>query len=200
MPKLIDKLNVLVRSSIQDVLGDDVVPSRRRPPLMSRLGKEIDKEIAALREQIERALDDEEQMQADLAAMQEEAASLDQQANQALLADDEANARYFVRQMKLKQQHAAMQEADIVAHRRSTSELIQRVNELEAVVANARHQQAAAAEDSADEAADSLSARIRQVRQKLRGEPEEPVVRQETPVEDQDVDDDLARRRARLSE
>jgi phage shock protein A len=199
MPGLINKLNVLVKSSLNSVLGDespDTPLSKKTLPL-ARLGKNIDQEIAALRQQINQALDDEDRMESEIDTLQNQMAGWDEQADLALQQGDEANSRYAIRQMQLQQQRAAMLVADLAQHRRSTSELIQRVNELEALVAQARYQaQTAPAEDD-DE---SLSARLRRARQ----DASDPVPAAATPaappaVNEKAVEDDLARRRARLS-
>ncbi len=205
MPSLKDKLNALVRASVRGVLGDDPDRSRSRRPSSSRapLGKELDREIAALRERIDAALDHEEHIQAEIEGLQRQIAELDQQADDALAAGDEATARHAVRQLQLQRQHLAIYEADLAQHRQSTSELISRVNELEATVAAARQEQATAEPDESGQD-DSLSARLRQARQKATGQaeipsPSRPASKAPT-VDDDQVEDDLARRRARLSQ
>jgi phage shock protein A len=206
MTDLIDKLNVLVRSSLQSVRPEGK-PSKRRgkTPSLEHLGSDIDQEIAALRKQIDAALDDEDRMNADLKVMQSQAADWDQQADQALGRSDEASARYAIHQMQLQQQRATMLQADIEEHRRSTSELIQRVNELEALVAEARRQQQTAPPAPAPTqkpAAESLSDRMRKARLFIETQ-EMEALKNDAPPVDVDaaaVDDDLARRRARLSQ
>jgi phage shock protein A len=202
MSSLIDKLNVLVKSSVHGVLGDDSPGAKRHgaPLSQARLGKDIDREIAALRQQVDSALDDEDRMEADIQTQQRQIADWDQQADQALTKGDEATARYAVRQMQLEQRRLTMLEADLAQHRLSTSELIQRVNELEAMVAEARRQQqAASAQDTSDE---SLAARLRRARQQAaQPEAESPrLAASPDEVDERAVDDDLARRRARLSQ
>ena len=53
MPGLLDKLNTLVRSSVNSVLDD--VPGRKSSVNPARLGKDIDQEVAALRKRIDAA-------------------------------------------------------------------------------------------------------------------------------------------------
>jgi phage shock protein A len=194
---LTDKLNTLIRSSVQGVLGDVTPHSRRhdQPPL--KLGKNIDREVAALRQQIEKALDDEDRMTADIKALQRQIDDWDQQADRALAKGDEATARHAVRQMQLQQQRLTMLEAELAQHRFSTSELISRVNELEAVVAQARRQQQETDEDPAE---DTLSARLRKARQDITAQPVDTAQDVPAAVDDQAIEDDLARRRARLSQ
>lgn len=200
MPSLINKLNVLVKSNLHGVVGDDSPDARQRKkmPASVRLGKDIDREIAALRQQIDQALNDEDRMTADMEAAQRQIADLDQQADQALGRGDEANARHMIRQMQLQQQRFTIQEADLAQHRLATTELIQRVNQLEALVAEARRQSqnAPTVEEDDDE---SLSVRLRKARQQA-NEQTDTLAPKPASVDEKVVDDDLARRRARLSQ
>ena len=66
--------------------------------------------------------------------------ALDQAADNALVTGDELAARQSVQQMQRQRQQNAVLEADLESHRRATSELIERVNTLEAMVSDARSQ------------------------------------------------------------
>jgi chromosome segregation ATPase len=207
MADLMGKLNVLVRSSIQGVLRDEGKRRRKRGPVpsLSALGDDIDQEVAALRQQIDRALDDEERLVADLDALQRQSADWDDQADQALRRGDEATARHAIRQMQTLQQRATMLESDLAQHRISTSELISRVNELEALVAEARHQhqQQPPIQEQKPAPDHVLSARLRKARLFIETQEMEAIQQQPSaapPVDDRAVDDDLAQRRARLSQ
>ncbi len=193
---LTDKLNTLIRSRVQGVL-DDVNPRRRGQPL--KAGKNIDRDVAALRQQINQALDGEDRMTAEIGALQHQVADWDQQADRALTQGDEAAARHAVRQVQLLQQRQAMLEADLAQHRYSTSELISRVNELEALVAEARRPSKDVVEpENPDD--ERLSAGLSQTRPEPAAPP--PVAKPRAPavVDEQAIEDDLARRRARLSQ
>ena len=133
MSNLLDKLNVLVRSSLTS-LGGSKIPA-------ARLGKDIDSEIAALRKKIDEALATEDTMQQRLDSILKQAAGYDQQADDALKRGDESNARYAVQEMHRLEQQANMVQADLENHRRSTSDFIERVNMLEAMVSDARRDQ-----------------------------------------------------------
>jgi phage shock protein A len=193
---LTDKLNTLIRSRVQGAI-DDLNPRRRDQPL--KPGKNIDRDVAALRQRINQALDDEDRMTAEIDALQRQVADWDQQADRALTRGDEAAARHAVRQMQLVRQHQTMLEADLAQHRYATSELISRVNELEARAAEARQpsKDAVKPEDPNEE---SLSARISQARSAAAPQPR--AAKPDTPaqVDEQMIEDDLARRRARLSQ
>ncbi len=203
MSDLLSKFNVLVRSSINSVFGDE--PRRRGgPPRRDQLGDDIDQEIAALRERINRALDDEDEQAAAIDALRREVADWDQQADRALERDDEATARHAVRQMQHASQRLAMAESDLDQHRRATSELIHRVNELEALVAEARAQQSEAPAEPAAKSGpvEVLSSRLRTARLFLETQEMEALEADAPPeeVEDGAIEDDLAQRRARLSQ
>lgn len=203
MAKLLNKLNVLVRSNLPDVRGGEgsTRRSRARRPLT---GKGLDREIAALRAHIEDALAAEDKLTASLAALEREIAGWDRQADEALSKGDEATARYAVQQMQLAQRRAAMLEADREHHRRATAELISRVNELEALVVEARQSEAQAQAPAAgdDDDSESLADRLRRVREQIATQDVPAVTQASEPeeVDEQAIEDDLARRRARLSQ
>jgi phage shock protein A len=222
MTNLLNKLNVLVRSSLNSFL-DDVSgqgsPSAGRVPV-ERLGPDIDQEIAALRKRIDQALADEDTMQKRLDQLQQQIDTYDRQADAALQSGDETGARYLVQQMQHQQQLASMVQADLEQHRQSTSDLIQRVNTLDALVTDARRVQqqeqqteqtpSAPAADTQTQPERSpgaiLSNLLRDARErveKVTASPDQPAqpipISNKEKVNDTQVDDDLAKRRARLS-
>ena len=160
----------------------------------------MDREIVALRQHIDEALNEEDRMTAEIDALQRQIADWDQQADRALTAGDDATARHAVRQVQLLQQRLAMLEAELAQHRFSASELISRVNELEALVAEARRQEQTAPPADDDSAEGSLSARLRQAREETSAPQTNVKPKTPTVVDEQAVEDDLARRRARLSQ
>ena len=199
MADLISKLNVLVKSSLQGILGDS--PDRTGRRSVPSLGKDIDHEITALRRQIDSALDHEDQIKTQIEALQREAADWDRQADEALAHGDEATARYAIRQQQTKQQQTTLLEADLAQHRISASELIHRVNELEAIVTEARRQQQKSAPEAEEAPEHSLAARLRHVREMFQTQEAATITQDDMPqVDDQAVEDDLAQRRARLSQ
>lgn len=142
MSSLFKKLNTLVRASINDALGD-VMPSDSKrwvPP--GRLGKNIDGEIASLRERINEAVAHEETLKQRIDALQAEIAELDRAADAAVESGREDEARRMIARMQGVQRRAEMAESDLREHQLVTEELIQRVNLLDAVVADARRAQA----------------------------------------------------------
>jgi phage shock protein A len=194
MDDLFKKLNVLIKSSLHDVVGDD--PSRRTasPP---RLGRDIDREIAALRQRVNDAAVYEDELKARITTLEAEIARVDQQADEAVEQRREEQARYLIEQMQRAQQRLTIARADLREHQLVAQELLQRVNMLETYVAEARRQQPTAPETSAGGLADLL----RSARDKLAREPQvEPRREMKTEsVDGQAVEDDLERRRQRLS-
>src|SRR5258708_20206767 len=142
MPNLLDKLNTLVRASVNSMIDDagNKLSSARLPP--ERLGSDIDSEIAALRRKIDDALNIEDAMQAKIDSSDQQIAALDQQADDALKAGNEGTARLTVAQMQTLMQQNEMRRAALELHRRSTSHFIERVNTLESMVADAKNAKA----------------------------------------------------------
>lgn len=212
MADLFKKLNVLVKATINDTLGGD---GGKKPLNPARLGKDIDREIAALRGRINDALDYETNLKAKVQDLQDEVNRLDQQADDLVAQRNEDEARYVVEQMQRAQQRMAMAESDLREHRLVTQELIVRVNMLEAAVADARRRQTA--ETPADRSpGQALSDVLREAREKIAAMGDivsarqeiaesdmksEPSLADETPSStgSPQVEDDLARRRQRLS-
>jgi phage shock protein A len=226
MTNLLDKLNVLVKSSLNSFLGDAAGTSGTPRVPAERLGQDIDGEVARLRQQIDAALNQEDAMLKRLEQLQQQIDSYDQQADAALQRNDEATARYLIQQMQRQQQLASMLQAELDEHRRATSEFIERVNMLEALVSDARRQQASAPAGEVQAQAEHtpgavLSNLLREARERV----EDTVGDMLTPAQsadpgqsipiatevkgpketgqpqppDSQIDADLAKRRARLS-
>ena len=203
MSDFFKKLNVLVKAGLNDLLGDE----RQRAIAPDRLGQDVDREIESLRERINQALDFEDELQQRVQSLSSQVAELDQQADEAVNQGDEDTARRKVEDLQRTQQRLAMTEADLRDHQTVTQELISRVNQLEAAVADARRSKAdnAPAESQAERSPTTVvSDVLRDMRGKIndmndllqaKGE-SQPT--QET-VDDQAVGDDLTARRDRLS-
>jgi chromosome segregation ATPase len=159
-----------------------------RPP-----AGDLAREIAALRAEIDRALDRDEHLAGAIEAAQAQIAAADRQADEALARGDEATARHIIRQMQRRQQQLAMLQAEQAQHRRSASDLIRRVNTLEALAAEA--QGAKAASQRAAAPIPPPAERLRQASEEAAQSA--PAI--EAEVDERAVEDDLARRRARLS-
>lgn len=205
MSDLFKKLNVLVRASVHELIGDEVP----RQPLIrpDKLGQNADRQIKALRQAINEAVDHEEHLQARVADLMTEIANWDQQADAAVAGHDDVKARYAITQVQVVQQRLALAESDLRDHQMVTQELIQRVNQLEAAVADARQADPAPAPEVDTTAMERVSGALRDMQTRITELGEMLAAKDEinaassedTPVVDQAVDDDLARRRDRLS-
>ncbi|GAB4508930.1 MAG: hypothetical protein OHK0046_02860 [Anaerolineae bacterium] len=223
MNDLFKKLNTLVKATVNDTVGD---PFRPRTP--DPLSKKMDQDIEALRQRINEAIAHEDKIRASITTLQQEIAQLDQQADAAVQAGNDALARQFIERIQRAQQRLAMAEADLREHQLVAQELIQRVNVLDATVADARRERdlqresATEPEQSSDRvntSLDAVSNVIQQARDKItamtsRAEAEETnPAADETPaqpdnfviadveaeVKQAKVEDDLEARRNRLS-
>lgn len=223
MDDLLRKISTLVRSRVNDVLGDPLRSRRDAPPT----GKALDAEVERLRQQIDGAIDHEDQLKEKISKMQQEADLLDIQADEALLAGNEAQARHHVERMQHIRRLIEMAQADLSAHQMAAADLIRRVNLLEAIVVEKRQQvDAPPADLSAPDAeaetpsAESVQRRInslgnvvRQAQERIarqQADEESPTeaedapqsLQQDAPASDADstdTDDDLEVRRNRLS-
>jgi len=187
MTNLFDKLNVLIQSRVPRLGGT----SRRRTP--PARGRKADRELAHLRGRIEEALADDDRAQAEVNALEQQVADWDAQADAALAAGQDAVARHAIRQMKLAEQRLTMAKADLEAHRRATAELISQVNAFETAIQEARREIA-----GAEDRETSLLEQLPDLRAPFRRTTAKPPAAE--PVDERAVEDDLARRRARLSE
>lgn len=203
MSRLLNKLNVLVRSSVTQALKPG--GSRGEDQAGAHIsGKALDKEIASLRDRINRALEQHDRAEADIRALDTQIALWDQQADDTLRRGDEATARQLVQQIQRATQQRAMLQADLDQQRRSASELIRQVNELDAIAALAQHRSVSQTERSSDERgpdSESLATRLHKARQAIASHVAQPPPAADTSptVDEQLVEDDLARRRSRLS-
>lgn len=216
MTDFFKKLNVLVRASVNDLLGDERSPGALRRAIQnSQVGKSAEGDVRNLRERINAALDYEEQLQQQVQAIDTEIAQLDAQADAAVERGDEATARHLLAKMQRAQQRLTMAEVDLRDHQQVAQELIARVNELEAVLADSQYIQAGESPAPVYDAEPNINAaeRVSQVLGEMREKiaqmgdllsaqaevsPAPTDVDAASPLEEDDIEDDLARRRDRL--
>lgn len=129
MSDLLKKLNTLVKANLSDLTPN--LPKFERSP-------NLDRQIAELRDRINSALEHEDKLQATANTLRTEVERLDMQADEAVAQGQDAQARYILEQMKRAQQRLDMAESDLGMHQRVAHELIQRVNLLEATVADSK--------------------------------------------------------------
>lgn len=207
MSGLFQKINTLLKARIDSFLEEDLRLSRQPDEnallTAGRLGKDVDQEVAALRQRIEEALNYEDSLQEKIDALRQEASDLDGEADDALRGGQEDTARRALEQMRRLQQQAHMVEADLVQHRRTTAEFIERVNVLEGLIAEARRKEDTSS--MTEPPAETLDRVLQTARQDAetpgRAEPVRVIVNPPPPAESPSpsANDDLAARRARLA-
>ncbi|MCC6612158.1 MAG: hypothetical protein IT320_01710 [Anaerolineae bacterium] len=201
MSDIFSKLNVLLRAGMRDLVGDDPLnlSSIRNALQPGQIGKDFEHEVAALRKKINEALDYEDMLTKRVQDLQTEADNLNEQADRAVAVGENDRARDLLAQHQRAAQRLAMAESDLKEHRFVTQELIQRVNQLESVVAEA----AAAPESPAEPAAENehnLASVLRQVREQVVQEPAQAASSAgEKTADKAGTEADLEHRRRRLS-
>jgi len=222
MDDFFKKLNVLVKTTISDVLREAPAEIRRRLTNV-RLGDDLDREVAILRGRINDALDFEDGLQKRVQTAQAEVDRWNQEADQAVAAEDDIAARYAINQVQVAQQRLALAESDLRDHQRVTQELIMRVNTLESAVADAKRAEADKQAQTEQEVAPVpsettstaappsqtvLSDVLRDIREKVtqmgetlsaKSEINQPPTPEPEAPDDDQIEDDLAARRQRLS-
>jgi len=219
MSDMFKKLNLLLKSRLNDVMGEN--PLRRRPLDSKRLGKDLDREVEYLRKQINDAIAYEEGLQEKVASLMQDAERVDRQADEAVENGDEIQARRLIAQLQRIQQHLTIAQSDLHEHQLVTQDLIQKVNVLDAVVAEAKrqkqqddsHQSESDDEESGDDT-NAISNILRDTREKISNigenittltskvssnETEATSSSQDVSDEQELVSDDLEKRRQRLS-
>ena len=206
MEDLLKKLNVLVKATLNDALTGD----SRRNKLVSRSGdkpsavQEGNQQIGQLRQRINETLAFEDELQKQIQSLQSEVADWDEQADVAVKDGDEAKAHYAVEQMQRAQERLTIAQSDLTAHEQVTQELIYHVNTLEAAVDAATQKQTdSSTEVGADE---KVSGVLRDMRDKILELRDQIAARDEVAPEPESsetrpepVEDDLAKRRQRLT-
>ncbi len=205
MEDLLKKLNVLVKATLNDALTGDsrrnklVTPGGDKPSAI----QEGNQQITQLRQRIKETLAFEDELQKQIQLLQSQIADWDDQADTAVKDGDDAKAHYAVEQMQRVQERLAMAHSDLAAHERVTQELIYHVNTLEAAVDVATQKQADEA-TSAGAASEKVSGVLKDMRNKvleLRDQiaARDEIVPKPTETQAEPVEDDLAKRRQRLS-
>jgi phage shock protein A len=191
------KLNVLVKSSLNELLDSE--GEARRPRISP---DKLDSDARMLRQRVDDALKYEDELAARVDELQAEVERRDQQADEAMAQGQEDTARRHVEELQRLQNRLAMAESDLREHRLVTQELIARVNQLEAVLDEARGQQPSdTAAEPLERASQIMADVLREMRDRINDMTEQigTVAPKEQPPADEAVDDDLARRRERLS-
>lgn len=197
MEELFKKLNVLIRSSLNDLIPE----GRAADAPEARARRDLEREVAHLRGRIRDALDYEDQLKAHIVQLTEEAQRLDAEADQAVRDGREAEARYLIERLRRTEQRLAMAQSDLHEHQVAASGLIEQVSRLEAYVEQAK--QARASAEPALPVTQRIADTLRAARESLGSERPSAnrLAQDDAPaaVDKRAVEDDLARRRERLS-
>jgi phage shock protein A len=211
MDDLLKKLNLLMKTTLADVVDEarQLVTSRGEGDSSTASTPDVlpSNQIAQLRKRIDESLQFEKQIQQRIHDLELQIRDWDQKADARLLEGDEAGAQYALDQMKKTEQHLALAESDLAEHQRIAGELISSVNDLEAALAS---QPADSAEMPTKNAVErfneilaDMRARVDQMSNQLasREDTIPPQTAESTKSESAtgEVDDDLAKRRKRLS-
>lgn len=213
MSGLFDKLNVLLRSSVNRFL-DDVASSVPRP----NAPRDDSATVESLRDRINRAVEYEQTLTRQIDGLIAEIDGLNGQADRAIDGGQEAMARHLIAKIKQREQYLDMLRADLAMHQRIAEDLILQVNQLDAAVASQQYteQEATTEQDeTVQEAAQAATNRFQRVLDEAQGRidslGEKLRVRQsattesladdipETPADSAAVDDELEARRDRLT-
>lgn len=202
MTDFFKKLNVLVKASLREALSEPGLPLTR-----DRLGSNVGREVALLRERVNQALDYEDELANRVSQIQAEVEQLDREADLAVEQGDDDAARRKVADLRRAEKRLEMAESDLREHRLVTQELITRVNELDAAVADAQRAKGdePLAEEPLERAGRVVADVLHEMRERI-AEMGEIISASTTEVDtpeinssQTDIDDDLERRRSRLS-
>lgn len=218
MNDLFKKLNVLIKSSVHNTgQAEDAQSEKHSQQPLSKMSGNLEREVLVLRERINEAVRYEDELTSRVRQYEAEAARWDRQADDAVAQGSDEGARYAIEQMRRAEQRAVMADSDLRAHQVATQDLIQRVNTLESVVADALREQAvdAAAHPAQQETSNinvpenlhlpDLGNVLRETREKILSLGELAAAQREGGSEQQPkdddtaIDDDLEARRQRLS-
>jgi len=205
MEDLIKKLNVLVKATLNDTLTGDsrrnklVTPGSDKPSAI----QEGNQQITQLRQRIKETLAFEDELQKQIQLLQSQITDWDEQADAAVKDGDDAKAHYAVEQMQRVQERLAIAQSDLAAHERVTQELIYHVNTLEAAVDAAAQKQSdesttASANEKVSGVLKDMRDKVLELRDQITAR-EEVTSSQPTETQPEPVEDDLAKRRQRLS-
>lgn len=185
------KLTTLVQSQINDIVDpmnrDDAAAGQTRRRILGRqeVSRGLEGDAITLRKRVDEALDYEGKLQAQVDKLYQEIARLDAEADELLRNGEEDTARQKLGRLQQSQREVDSLELDLHEHRVITQQLMSQVTQLEAVVEQAKREQAEKAaleaaakanasipveiepEDETDSAAGSIVAKLNETRQKL---------------------------------
>lgn len=185
---LLEKLNLILQANLTSVTPDLTRLSPRRA------GKNLDKEIAALRKQLEVADQDEVGIQTQIEKLTQTILQWDAEANSALQKGQEAQARYALQQMETEKRRLVMLQSELDDHRQTMAALMRQLNQFESVLQAAQQTQPAA-----EEATETLSDAIRRTRETIEAKTTSMQNEIDVVIDEAQIERELATRRSRLA-
>ena len=132
MSSIFDKINTLVNAQVNDFLGRNPKSPLARIKLDStEIEKNPRRTAESLHRRIEEALAYEDEIEAKIQRIRDEAVFLDEQADKQVKSGDEFSARRALSQLQFKQQQLAIAEAELRDHKVLTQHLMQEMTSLD---------------------------------------------------------------------
>ena len=198
MSSLLDKLSILVNAQVNELLGRSPRSPLARISLNQRESAANPRHAAAqLRQRLEEAISYEDELQAKIDRLMQDAMEIDEQVDAALKTGDSAASRRLQGQLNAKQQQLSIAESELQDHRLVTRHLMQELNALDMALdeqerRGARIPVEAAEPDSRPSPASALAnaaERFNQALSGIDGSQPQPSAREPQPTRYQIVDE-----------
>ncbi|MDX2078460.1 MAG: PspA/IM30 family protein [bacterium] len=222
MNDFFDKLNTLVRVKLSDLLGESKSTTHSDDKSSSQPIQQVAKDAENLRARVNDAIGYEDKLQAQIVDINKQLVTLNRQADDATEKGNEAMARYFIEKIQRLEDRLLILEKDLQEHQLLAQDLIQKVSTLEATIATIQEQKPATSPvadstetpknvadkfselvSDAQKRINTLGDRIKARKETLQSEIDAPLptssVTSSNMPTDSDIEDDLERRRNRLS-
>ena len=201
MANLWEKLNTVIRANLNDLVSDNPLKRDRDKPTDTP-EKHLERDLPQVQKRMREALQHEDDLQKKIDEFYADIARLDKQADEAVERGDDQAARQFINQLQNTQRQLEFSEAELREHQLLTRQLLQQADALEIAVQET--QSAQESKESASDMGETIQDIYDETQRKLNALIERgKQITQAKPVGEipasQTVDDDLAKRRARLS-
>ena len=222
MNDFFDKLNTLIRVKLSDLLGESKSTTHSDDKSSSQPIQQVAKDAENLRARVNDAIGYEDKLQSQIVDINKQLVTLNRQADDATEKGNEAMARYFIEKIQRLEERLVTLEKDLQEHQLLAQDLIQKVGTLEATIATIQEQKSTTSPVSdttetpknvadkfsemvsdAQKRINTLGDRIKARKETLQSEIDAPLpttsVTSSNAPTDSDIEDDLERRRNRLS-
>lgn len=142
MDSIFDKISTLVNAQLNDFLGRNPQSPLARIRLDTEEAENNPRRtVKSLRERLDEAMAYEDEIQAKIDKLTQEAVQLDEQIDAMIKANDEFGARRVQGQLNMKQQQLSIAQSELRDHRTLSQHLMQEMTTLEMVLDNQQRQQ-----------------------------------------------------------